>query len=539
MIDANRKLALRDADPGLNGGVPGLSTHSGARTGTAHTKDSGTSNPQQKVRTNQEEAQRILEEIEKSSDDETSDDEEFVSPEQCGINTGTVTSQIGLTSVAPLSDVGSNIGSDIGGLKKIPGSKRPTDVKIPKFPCYNELTSWIGAIGRNLWTVSQYDDKGEIAWLKEVHQKTFEELADSGEKRYVHLDSLLISRLEERLPKDLKREYEVKQREADKMDNAVVGRQIIKLVIEYFRTSNSLSVVYSYQNMHELQWFGDNKIPELQLEWERVSDNLETPLTMLAKRDLLFQKMENSKIFDVDLAHYRREKGKSLQAKVDTDDYSFKYLWGCMNRIICEAREDRMVENRRNSVKAPGNRGRTPATPAPSGGAAPKDKAKPGPKNEAKKTGKGRNSIFDMARKSPPKPDSARPCWYHQKSFHGGQPSKFSKEDCRGAHGPPTSEANFNLLERPGSRSPSATGKGRSGGKGKGNGGSKGTGNKDTFVGVGGVIIPKCCKSFRTTGKCTYAIDNPGKTCTGKHWDQAKYEAERKKLNPDREFKSV
>ena len=101
------------------------------------------------------------------------------------------------------------------------------------------------------------------------------------------------------------------------------------------------------------------------------------------------------------------------------------------------------------------------------------------------------------------------------------------------------SEANFKLLERPGPRSPSATGKGRGGGKGKDNGGSKGTGNKDTFVGVGGVIIPKCCKSFRTTGKCTYAIDNPGKTCTGKHWDQAKYEAERKKLNPDREFKSA
>jgi hypothetical protein len=187
----------------------------------------------------------------------------------------------------PLSDVSSNVGSDLGGHKKIPGSKRPTDVKIFKFPSYNEVTAWIGAIGRNLWTVSQYDDKGEIAWLKEIYNKTFEELADSGAKRYVHLDSLLISRLEERLPKDLKREYEVKQREADKIHDAVVGRQIIKSVIEYFMTSNSLSVVYSYQTMHDLQWFGDHKIPEVQLEWERVSDNPETPLTMLARRDLL------------------------------------------------------------------------------------------------------------------------------------------------------------------------------------------------------------------------------------------------------------
>jgi hypothetical protein len=301
MIDANRRLAFRDADPGLNGGVPGLSTHSGARTGTAPAKDSGASNPPQRVRSNQEEAQRILEEIEKTSDDESSEEENFVSPDQSGINTGTITSQVGLTSVAPLSDVSSNIGSDLGGPKKIPSSKRPTAVKIPKFPSYNEVTSWIGVIGRNLWTVSQYDDKAEIAWLKEVYDKTFEELADSGAKRYVHFDSLLISGLEERLPKDLKREYEVKQREADKMNDAVVGRQIIKLVIEYFRTSNSLSIVYSYQNMHDLQWFGDNKIPEFQMEWDRVSDNLETPLTMITKRELLFQKMQNPKIFALTL----------------------------------------------------------------------------------------------------------------------------------------------------------------------------------------------------------------------------------------------
>jgi hypothetical protein len=129
-----------------------------------------------------------------------------------------------LTSVAPLSDVGSSIGSDVAGSTKIPGSKRPTDVKIPKFPNCNEVAGWIGAIGRNLWTVSRYGDKGEIAWLKEVYDKSFEELANSGATRYVHMDSLMISKLEERSPKDLKREYEVAQREADKTNDAVGGR---------------------------------------------------------------------------------------------------------------------------------------------------------------------------------------------------------------------------------------------------------------------------------------------------------------------------
>jgi chromosome segregation ATPase len=102
MIDVNRRLALRDADPGLNGGVSGLRTHSGARTETAPAKDSGASNPLQRVRSNQDEAQRILEEIEKTSDDESSEEKNFVSPDQSGINqTGTIISPVGLISVAP------------------------------------------------------------------------------------------------------------------------------------------------------------------------------------------------------------------------------------------------------------------------------------------------------------------------------------------------------------------------------------------------------------------------------------------------------
>ena len=100
------------------------------------------------------------------------------------------------------------------------------------------------------------------------------------------------------------------------------------------------------------------------------------------------------------------------------------------------------------------------------------------------------------------------------------------------------SEAAFNLLVRPSSHSPSATGKGRGGGKSKGNGGGKSIGSNDNFVGAGGVIIPKCCATSRKTSTRTYAVDT-GKKSTGRHWDQAEYEAERRKLNPDRDFKST
>ena len=52
----------------------------------------------------------------------------------------------------------------------------------------------------NCWMLSQYSDKGEIAWIDEVYSKTFEELADSGEERYPHFDRFLVEKLEKILP---------------------------------------------------------------------------------------------------------------------------------------------------------------------------------------------------------------------------------------------------------------------------------------------------------------------------------------------------
>ena len=73
---------------------------------------------------------------------------------------------------------------------KIEGHKRPTEIKTPKFPKYNEVKQWVFKIGRNCWTVSQYRDMREIFWINEVWDKTFEELGDSGEDRFHDLDKL-------------------------------------------------------------------------------------------------------------------------------------------------------------------------------------------------------------------------------------------------------------------------------------------------------------------------------------------------------------
>ena len=95
------------------------------------------------------------------------------------------------------------------------------------------------------------------------------------------------------------------------------------------------------------------------MEWERIIENLAFPLGDVALRDLLFPKVQQSHLpaFDADVSHFKREKSKSSHSGTDTEDYSLLYLMNTMRRQLSEVEETKLMEQRKQSVKAPGNRG--------------------------------------------------------------------------------------------------------------------------------------------------------------------------------------
>ena len=63
--------------------------------------------------------------------------------------------------MAALSDVKTIIGGY--------SAKRPTEVKMPRHPAFNELDVWVNKIGRNLWAVSPSpDDRVELSCSKNL-----------------------------------------------------------------------------------------------------------------------------------------------------------------------------------------------------------------------------------------------------------------------------------------------------------------------------------------------------------------------------------
>ena len=549
----NMKMELAEEHtPRKHGGTEGSRTASGNAPNAQKRADSPKT-PQKESPSKADRMKELLRQSKESSGDDDDDEDDnddgndsFVTgPEEAP----RASSEVGSTSVAPLSQVGTD--GSIDKIYKVPGKRTATSIDIPKFPSFNDLTDWIASIGRNLWIASQYIDKREITWLKEVHDKTFDELADPGEVRFRYLDALMIPGLEKRMPDDLRRDYKDKNKEYDKENNSIGGRQIVKMVIEYYRSSNVMNTLYSYDNLRELKWFGDDRVREFMTEWKRIVENLAIALPKDPDlRDLLYRILteSNTKLFALDLAEFKREKGIWDQKKVFRPNYSFEFLWDAMLRHLFEEKEEKILQARRLSVRAPGgnprrgrDRSRPPAAPAPEvnkkepkkkkGTSQREPSAKP-PKGKKDKKTEGREpraTSGPPGGQRPAKSDYADHCWFHQASHYNAHKGcRFSAKDCSKTHGSPIGEDNFKKMPTPSARS-------RSGSRGAGGSQPPKKHNpKDlppnTFEGRNGNIIPICCPSFRNTGVCKWKAE--GKTCSQPHWNNDKFIEEMKKLNP-------
>ena len=445
-------------------------------------------------------------------------------------------------SIAPVSQVGSDLST------KIPGRKTITEVMVPKLPEFNELREWVSKIGRNLHVKSLYADRLEIPWIKECFDKNFEQLADPGHTRFRPMDAVLIAPLEQKLNKELKREYSNICREYDKSDRVVGGRQIIKLVIDSYYTANSVAKFYSYETLQKLPWYGDDRVPEFMDAWTKLVDNLQIPLKMEEKRDLLYDKLKGpegkngTKLFVLDLQIFERERAISIETKADQPEFTLDFLWTMMRRHIAAEKEKKILAQR---MRPPRGRGAsTPAAPAPEKpdpkGKKPRDpsRSKQPKKGEGGKGG-GKGKESGKAGSKPPNPtpqgEKTEICWFHQAKHHGvhERGCKYTTQECRKIHGPPISRAQFEAMTRPSStsRGPSK-GANKGGGKG-GKGKSKYDPSKTFFIGKDGKKVPYCCTSFLKTGVCDWETRNPGKKCRMKHFDEAGLQAETKKINSE------
>ena len=248
-------------------------------------------------------------------------------------------------------------------------------------------------------------------WLTpaQLPDPDYAELADSGDFRFQSIDSKLSIALQNMVDAagEVASEVRVRKRQRSQLlgreGNFLMGREILAMVLDHFRTTSKDPVLLNASHIYKLQYRGDKEIDKFLNAWIEIIANMkvEDIPSDNTLRDHLLRKIDGSQALHVDLTIF---KGRDNDDKKKT----YKELLEIMKRHI--AREERNIAARDKFATDYANLGKptTPApkpaapTPAPKDGktgkpSAPAPKGKPGapvlpsgnPKSHGKGKGKG------------------------------------------------------------------------------------------------------------------------------------------------------
>ena len=319
--------------------------------------------------------------------------------------------------------------------------KEHEKVIVKPWPKCQDLDVWRSNVVQAVCVAS--GDPDTAAWRRwltpaQLPNPDYAELADSGEFRFQSIDSKLSIALQNMVDAAGETAFEVKVRIRQrsqvlgKEGNFLMGREILAMVLDHFRTTSKDEVLFNASHIYKLQYRGDKEMDKFLNAWIEIIANMkvEDIPSDNTLRDHLLRKIENSQALHVDLTIF---KGR------DNDDKrkSYEELLEIMKRHIPRAREDRNIAARDKFATDYTNLGKptTPApkpaapTPAPQDGkngkpSAPAPKGKPGapvlPSVNPKSHGKGKGKGGRRSRSPSTKDTSKTFCHFH-----------FNKGNCK------------------------------------------------------------------------------------------------------------
>jgi hypothetical protein len=146
-------------------------------------------------------------------------------------------------------------------------------------------------------------------WILEVEDASvqYQRLARPGH-RWETLDDKIRSAVSSQLQGELGREV-TRAQNAERLTRKrpLCGRQVLRIVYEFYETKQSLSQVYGLTDLLRVHLQGDN-LESFLNSWLHVLDNLKNPASISdeAREDLFLIQVEKSKTMTSDIDHYRR-----------------------------------------------------------------------------------------------------------------------------------------------------------------------------------------------------------------------------------------
>jgi hypothetical protein len=153
----------------------------------------------------------------------------------------------------------------------------------------------------------------------------------------------------------------------------LTGRQIAWKIYMFYQTNPSRDFTYGVKDLTLLAYNGDNNIPAFLQCWRLIISKMKTQLKDEELQELLYDKIQNSKLLAGDLQHYQRQ-------SLGHHERTYAFLMTCLERRVNDAQMARNRANDEAAIRSGNISGQKGNTAAP---AAPGDK-KPSAKAKAK-----------------------------------------------------------------------------------------------------------------------------------------------------------
>ena len=174
----------------------------------------------------------------------------------------------------------------------------------------------------------------------------------------------------------------MKTRECAQSKSILKGRQIVWMMLDYFKANRTLQEQYKYQDIEPLKWMGDEKLPQFFTKWTVITTGMVVPLDNRILCHIFLERIRPSKKLASDVHEFDRMR--------DDDTYkNLKWLTDSIDRLL---QRERMLSARALQTKRiqSGASLTTEQSNANSNAAPAQDKDKGKGKGKAKGKGRGK-----------------------------------------------------------------------------------------------------------------------------------------------------
>ncbi|MFM7987998.1 MAG: hypothetical protein ACKPKO_52660 [Candidatus Fonsibacter sp.] len=119
----------------------------------------------------------------------------------------------------------------------------------------------------------------------------------------------------------------LRAREMSQSSSILKCRQIVWMMLDYFKTNSTLQEQYKYQDIESLKWMGDEELEHFYNIWKLIATGMAAPLNERILCDISMDRIRPSNQLQADIHEFDRMRD-------DDPRQTLRWLTGSIHRLL-------------------------------------------------------------------------------------------------------------------------------------------------------------------------------------------------------------